>query len=105
MAKLEEVTERRTLDQNKLMWSLINDVSRQVSWPVDGEMVFMAPDDWKHIFSSALKRNTRIARGIDGGFVVLGQYTSKFTKSEMSEMIDLILAFGGERGINWTNQS
>lgn len=102
--KLEEITERRTLDQNKLMWSLINDVSRQVQWPVDGEMVFMAPDDWKHIFSSALKRHTRIARGIDGGFVVLGQYTSKFTKAEMSGLIDIVLAFGNEHQVKWTEQ-
>jgi len=101
--KLEEITERRTIDQNKLMWALLTDVSRQVKWPVDGQMEYLSPEDWKHIFSSALKRSTRVAQGIEGGFVILGQYTSKFTKPEMSDMIELITSFGNEREVKWSD--
>ncbi|RAP72984.1 protein ninB [Candidatus Erwinia dacicola] len=39
--------------------------------------------------------------GIDGGFVVLGQSTSKMRVSEMRDLIELISAFGAEHGVNF----
>lgn len=89
----------RTLEQNALMWSLMTSVSEQVQWPVDGEMRFLPPEDWKDIFTAALKRESRIAKGIDGGSVMLGTRTSKMTKKQFSDLCELILAFGSERGV------
>jgi len=37
--------------------------------------------------------------GIDGGFVVLGLSTSKMSKEEMSELLELALAFGAQKGV------
>jgi hypothetical protein len=40
--------------------------------------------------------------GIDGGFVVLGKSTSKMTKAEMTELQELMAAFGAEQGVKFT---
>ena len=58
----------------------------------------MTPEDWKTMFTAALKRE-RVVPGINGGFVVLGQSTSKMTKAEMCELQELIEAFSAERGV------
>lgn len=97
--------ETRSTEQNSLFWSCLTDISRQVEWPVDGRMVRMEPEDWKHVLSAGLKRHQRVAAGIDGGFVVMGQSTSKLTRAEMSELVTLTHAFGDERGVKWSRTS
>jgi hypothetical protein len=42
--------------------------------------------------------------GLDGGFVVCGQSTSKMTKSEFSELLELIAAFGANNGVKFNDQ-
>lgn len=91
----------RSLEQNARMWALLTDVSKQVQWPVDGRMEWLTPEDWKHIFTAGLKREQRVAQGIDGGFVILGQRTSQMSKREMGDLMTLIEAFGAERGVEW----
>ena len=39
--------------------------------------------------------------GLDGGFVVLGLSTSKMTRAEMSDLQQLMEAFGAERGVKF----
>lgn len=98
------VNERqRTSEQNRRMWAMLGDLSRQVHWPVDGQMQLLCPEDWKHVVSAGLKRHQRVAAGIDGGFVILGQHTSKFSTKEMADLITLMLAFGAERGVVWSD--
>lgn len=89
----------RTLDQNACLWALLTELSKKLQWPVDGRMVSLTPEEWKHVMSAGLKRHQRVAMGIDGGFVVLGQSTSKMTKAELSELLELIHAFAAERGV------
>ena len=89
----------RTLDQNALLWPLLHTVSQQVEWY--GKK--LTPENWKDIFSAALKRQ-QVVPGIDGGFVVLGQSTSRMSKKEFSELIEFIYAFGAQRGINWEDE-
>jgi len=102
---LELRAETRTTAQNRLMHSCLADISRQVEWMIDGAMVKPSPEDWKDILSAGLKKSQRVARGIDGGFVMLGQRTSKMTVKEMTEMIDLIHYFGDQRGVIWSDTS
>ena len=86
----------RSLEQNAALWAALNDVARQVVWhgrKLDAE-------SWKHVFSASLKKQD-VVPGIDGGFVVLGISTSKMTRSEMSDMLELIHAFGAEHGVVW----
>lgn len=102
--KPAESTDRRTVDQNRLMWALLTDLANQVEWPVDGRMQLISPDDWKHVMTAGLKQHQRIAAGIEGGFVILGQYTHKMNKAEMAELIELIQAFGAERDVKWSEE-
>lgn len=93
----------RTLEQNAKLWAMLGDVAKQVQWPVDGRQQYLAPDDWKHILSAGLKREQRVAQGISGGFVILGQRTSQMGKKEMADLIELIFAFGAEQGVQWSD--
>lgn len=96
------LSQARTQLQNNLLWPLLRDVSRQVKWHVNGSLVFLEPEDWKDIFTAALRKHHRLAEGLDGGFVFLGMRTSKMSKDQMIELIELIYAFGAERGVKWS---
>lgn len=88
----------RTLEQNSLLWPLLTEVSRQVDWY--GQK--LTPDEWKDVFSAALKK-AKVVPGLDGGFVVCGQRTSKMGKREFSDLVELIYAFGAERGVEFSD--
>lgn len=93
---------RRTLDQNALLWARLSDISRQVDWLVDGELAKIAPEDWKAIFTAALEGENRMARGLNGGTVMLGVSTSRMSKKAMTDLQDLIGAFAAEKGVRFT---
>lgn len=86
----------RSLDQNALMWPLLDDIARQVEWYGNR----LSADEWKDVFTAALRKE-KVVPGINGGFVVLGQRTSKMGKREFSELVELIYAFGAERGVRF----
>lgn len=90
----------RTLEQNARLWATLRDISEQVVWY--GQK--MDSESWKHVFTAALKKQQTVP-GIDGGFVVLGQSTSKMKVGEMRDLIELMNAFGAERGVNWSEDS
>lgn len=95
-----EIKERtRSLDQNALLWELLNMVSKSVLWPINGKMEILTPDEWKDIFSASLVQENRIAQGIRGGFVMIGKRTSKMTVRQMTDLIELIYAFAAEQGL------
>ena len=90
-------TETRSMAQNRRLWAMLDDVARQVVW--HGRK--LDATSWKNVFSSALKKQD-IVPNIDGtGFVVLGISTSKMTVAEMSELQELIEAFGAEHGVEF----
>ena len=86
----------RSLDQNALMWPLLEDIARQVEWYGNR----LTADEWKDVLTAALRKE-KVVPGINGGFVVLGQRTSKMGKREFSELVELIYAFGAERGVRF----
>ncbi len=94
--------ETRKLSQNAYFWALLTDVSKQVKWPIDGELRKITPEDWKSIFSASLKQTSRMAKGIDGGLVMLGCSTSKLSASEFSDLIELVKAFGAEHDVKFS---
>lgn len=97
--------ETRSLASNNVMWSCLEDIARQVDFAIDGKMQRVDSEDVKDILSASLKRHQRIASGIDGGVVFMGQRTSNMTQAQMSEMIDLCHAFGDQHGIKWRRTS
>lgn len=96
---------RRSLDQNAKLWPMLSDIAKQLQWPVDGELVYMSEEDWKDVLTASLRHNQRVAKGIDGGFVPLGMRTSKMPKPLFCQLIELMYAFGAERGIVWSEKS
>lgn len=91
---------KRTLPQNDLMWSLLTEVASQVVWY--GQK--LSATDWKDVFTASL-RKARVVPGIDpGSFVLLGLHTSDMTKDELSNLIELIHAFGAEHGVVFQDQ-
>ncbi len=94
--RIEFKRARRSLPQNDRMWAMLTDVSRQLPW----HGVKLPPDDWKLIFLDALKREVRTVPALDGrGFVNLGRSSSDLTKEEMSDLMELIAAFGTQHGV------
>lgn len=87
----------RSLEQNARMWAMLTDISRQVDWYGNK----LTPDEWKDVFSASLKKQ-KVVPGIDGGFVVCGQRTSKMTVAEHSDLMTLMEAFGAERGVKFS---
>lgn len=94
---------RRTLDQNRKMWAMLGDISRCIYWIVNDELQPMTPSEWKDLLTAYLRRDRRIARGIDGGLVILGLSTRRMTLAQMGELITLMEAFGSERGVTWSD--
>jgi hypothetical protein len=89
----------RNLDQNARMWAMLGDVAKQVDWY--GKR--LTAEDWKHVFSSSL-RKLEVVPNLDGtGFVALGLSTSRMSVREMSDLIELVFAFGAERDVIWTD--
>ena len=94
---LEIRPEKRSDAQNRRLWAMLREIATQVDWY--GHR--LSDEQWKDVFSAALKR-TNVVPGIDGGFVVCGQSTSKMTKAEMAEMQSLMEAFGADKGVRFS---
>lgn len=91
---------KRSVPQNDLMWGMLTDVARQLLW--HGQR--LTPDDWKLIFLDGLKGEVRTVPNLDGnGFVSLRR-SSDLSKDEMSQLIELIAAFGVEHGVEFGDQ-
>lgn len=88
--------EKRSDAQNRRLWSMLADISKQVDW--HGHK--LTSEEWKDVFSAALKR-TKVVPGLDGGFVICGQSTSRMTKAEMCELQELMEAFGAQHGVQF----
>ena len=88
----------RSLEQNAAMWRLLSQFAERLEWPVNGRMVKMEPEEWKHVLTAAFKQETaRLAMGLNGGVVMLGSRTSKMDKREFSEFLEFINAVAAER--------
>ena len=97
----ESILARRTLPQNDLLWKLLRQLSAQLPWEVDGKVQRVSPEDFKDVLTAGLRQEQRWARGINGGLVGLGMHTSRMTKEELSDLIELIYAFGAQHGVEW----
>lgn len=91
----------RSLDQNAAQWPILQAFADQLQWPVNGAMVWMTKEEWKDVLSAAFKRETvRVAMGLDGGMVMLGQRTSKFGKKQFSDWLEFLHATAAARDVD-----
>jgi hypothetical protein len=90
----------RNLEQNALMWVLPQAFSDQLKWPVNGDRVRLEPEEWKDILSAAFEQETqRVAMGLNGGMVLLGKRTSKFSRRQFADFTTFIQATAADRGV------
>ena len=93
---------KRSLPQNDRMWAMLTDVSQQALH----HGLRLTPDDWKLLFLDALGREIRCVPNLDGdGFVNLGRSSSDLGKEEMTNLIELIFAFGAKHGVTFQDDT
>ncbi len=93
---------KRTLPQNDRMWAMLTDIARQKLW----HGVRLTPDDWKLVFLDGLKREIRAVPNLDGtGFVNLGRSSSDLSIPEMTDMIELMFAWGAQNGVTFMDDA
>ncbi|WP_406850113.1 recombination protein NinB [Chromobacterium phragmitis] len=87
----------RNLSQNAAMWAALTDISEQLDWYGNK----LTAEEWKDLLTASLRR-TKVVPNIDGsGFAILGQRTSDMSVREMGELLELIHAFGAEKGVKF----
>jgi len=92
--------ENRNLNQNSLLWPWLSAISKGVDWYGNR----LSADEWKDVLTASLKRE-KVVPGINGGFVVLGQHTSKMNKKDFSELLELTIAFAAQNNISLPNEN
>ena len=99
-SRVEIKAVKRSLPQNDRMWAMLTEIAQQLQW----HGMRLRPDDWKLIFLDALKREMRNVPNLDGtGFVNINQSSSDLSKSEMSDLIELIFEFGSRHGVTFAD--
>ena len=87
---------KRSLDQNAKMWAMLSEVAQQATHM--GRRY--SADQWKILFLHALGREVQFIPALDGStFIPWGQSSSDLSKAEMSDLIELMLAWGSSNGV------
>lgn len=91
---------KRSLPQSARMWAMLGEIASQKTW----HGVRLSAADYKLLFMDALQRELRIVPNLSGnGFVNLGRSSSDLSKEEMSDLIEIITAWGVEQGIKFND--
>jgi hypothetical protein len=78
---------------------MLSDVSR--AKPEGRELT---PDVWKSLFLHALDHAQRFEMALDGkGMVPVGFRSSRLTKEQMSDLIEMIYEYGARHGVEWSD--
>tara|TARA_B100000678_G_scaffold290996_1_gene305729 strand:- start:1481 stop:1882 length:402 start_codon:yes stop_codon:yes gene_type:complete len=87
---------KRSTDQNSRLWAMLSELSIQLVW--HGQR--LTPEDWKLVMMAGLNQEMRDVPNMNGnGFVQLGRSSSKLSKAEFGELMELIEAFAAEHGV------
>lgn len=90
----------RNLEQNAAQWPILQCIAEQLQWPVNGQMEWLTPDEFKDILTAAYKGDAiRLAQGVSGGVVMLGARTSKMSKKEFSDWLEFLHWFCADKNI------
>jgi len=95
---------KRSTDQNSLMWALLTIVSSQVRWNGNAWQISniggkYSTEDWKQVFASSLFK-TQFMPDLDGGMLPLNPRTSTMSVQQHSDLCELIIAQCAKWGIN-----
>lgn len=94
-AEVKITPAKRTTEQNAKLWAILSDISRAKPQGRN-----LTPEHWKCLFMDALGKQATWEPALDGqGVVCTGYRSSRLTVSEMSEMIEMALAFAAEHAV------
>ena len=88
---------KRTVSQNDKMWAMLTDVS--TSNPEGREHI---PEVWKELFMHSLGHSARFEMGLDGQPFPCGFKSSRLSKAQMSDLIEVIYEYGARHDIRWS---
>lgn len=96
--RVELKASKRSLPQNSRMWAMLSDIAMQKEHA--GKK--WTPDQWKVLFMSAVGRELQFIPALDGSaFIPYGNHSSDLSKEEMSNMIELMMQWGAENGVEF----
>lgn len=90
--------ESRSLPQNGKQWAMYTDIAEQLRWHHNQ----LSKEDWKILLTNEWKPQTIVPSISGNGFCVLNASTSKASKQDMSELIEIVYAFGTQSGVKWS---
>jgi len=90
----------RTLAQNDKMHAMLSDIAR-----AKPQGRIYTTEVWKCLFMDECGFKPRWVPSLNGdGVVNTGYRSSRLGKSEMSDMIEQMYAFGAEHGVRWSEE-
>ena len=90
----------RTNDQNAKMRAMISDISRA---KCEGRM--WIPETWKCGLMALAGHQSRFENGLDGtGPFPSGFHSSRLTKEQMSDLIEVMYDYGARHGVEWGSE-
>lgn len=96
--RIEFKASKRTLPQNDRMWAMLTDIAEQKTHL--GRKY--TPDQWKVIFMHACGREVQFIPALDEStFIPWGQSSSDLSVSEMTDLIEFMLKWGAENGVQF----
>src|SRR5690349_7020865 len=105
----DELDPKRTVSQNRKMWPMLTDLSRQKDWAHtrNGEWVIgkMPTPAWKSVMTAAFEAETQMAQAVGGGVVMVGASTSNYSIRRMADFIEFLYASGNSWGVQWSEKS
>lgn len=88
---------KRSDDQNRALWGLLNQIQRQRP---SHNGVKMDAELWKCVFLNALGHEMRMIPNLEGnGFFPLGYRSSQLTVGEFTNLLEVILAWCAREGL------
>ena len=88
---------KRSDDQNRALWGLLNQIVRQRPTHNGAKM---DADLWKCVFMNALGMEMKMLPNLDGdGFFPLGHRSSQLTVSQFRDLLELMLCWAAREGL------
>ena len=90
----------RSNQQNAKMWGMLADIRRS-----EPEGRKWTPETWKCAFMHSLGWHVQFAEALDGsGPFPLGFKSSKLSKQQMSDLIEVIYEYGSRHNVEWSEK-
>lgn len=94
---------KRSLPQNDRMWAMLTDIAKQRP---NHNGVRMTADLWKAVFMQNLGAEMTMLPTLEcDGFFPIGMRSSELSKSEMSDLMELMAAWGAAHGVTFHDQA